>query len=67
MASMNDTVAPAKDTGYDKYQAESDLRTLQEAKRLQKDAGRMAHVKRAAKEKLGEMAHLKSLAGGQKP
>lgn len=67
MANMNDTAASDKASTYDKYQAESDLRTLQEAKRLQKDAGRMAHVKRAAKEKLGEMAHLKSLAGGQKP
>lgn len=52
-----------KDDGYDKWQAESDMRTLVEAKAIQKDPKRMANVKRAAKEKLGEMNHIKALAG----
>ncbi len=52
-----------KDDSYDKWQADSDMRTLLEAKAIQKDPKRMANVKRAAKEKLGEMNHIKALAG----
>ena len=55
-----------KDTGYDKWQANDDLRTIQEAKRIQGDTKRMAQVRRAAKDKLKEMADLKSLAAGGK-
>lgn len=58
---MNETIA--KDKGYDKWQAESDLRTLVEATAIKKDSKRMAAVKRAATEKLAEMAQLKQLAG----
>lgn len=62
---MNDTsekLASSKD--YDKYQAESDLRTITEAKRIQADPKRMAHVRHCAKDKLAEMADLKKLATG---
>ncbi len=54
-----------KDSGYDKWQAGDDLRTVQEAKRIQGDMKRMAGVRRAAKEKLSEMASLKTLAAGK--
>ena len=53
----------AKDPAYDKWQAESDLRTLTEATAIKKDGKRMTAVKRAATEKLAEMAQLKQLAG----
>lgn len=59
---MSNAIADTKDTSYDKYQAEDDLRTLTNAKRIQKDPKRMANVKRAAKEKLSEMADIKKLA-----
>lgn len=57
------SASPSKAASYDKWQAEDDLRTIQQASRIQKDPQRMAHVKRAAKEKLAEMADLKKLAG----
>lgn len=53
----------AKEPSYDKWQAESDLRTLTEATAIKKDGKRMTAVKRAATEKLAEMAQLKQLAG----
>jgi hypothetical protein len=59
---MKDAVT-AKEPTYDKWQAESDLRTLTEATAIKKDGKRMAAVKRAATEKLAEMAQLKQLAG----
>ena len=59
---MKDAAA-AKEPSYDKWQAESDLRTLTEATAIKKDSKRMAAVKRAATEKLAEMAQLKQLAG----
>lgn len=59
------TASPSKDT-YDKWRAEDDLRTLTSASQIRKDATRMKHVRRAAKEKLGEMAQLKALASGSK-
>lgn len=52
-----------KDDGYDKWAAENDMRTLLEAKAIQKDPKRMANVKRAAKEKLGETKQIQALAG----
>jgi hypothetical protein len=55
--------SPIKAEAYDKYQAEDDLRTIQQANRIRKDPKRMAAVRRAAKEKLGEMNDLKALAG----
>lgn len=57
-------IAATKDTGYDKWQAEDDLRTITRAKEIEKDKKRMANVRRAAKEKLAEMANLKALAAG---
>ena len=57
--------SPSKDT-YDKWQAESDMRTLVEATVIRKDAKRMKCVARAAKEKLGEMEAFKKLASGGK-
>ena len=42
-----------------KWRAESDLRTLTEAKKIQKDAKRMAAVRKLAKE---EIARMESLA-----
>lgn len=62
---MNSAIAVPKDSSYDKYQAEDDLRTLTSAKRIEGDKKRMANVRRAAKEKLSEMADLKKLAAGQ--
>jgi hypothetical protein len=56
----------SKDSGYDKWQAKEDLHTVQESKRIQADPKRMAAVRRCAKEKLSEMADLKSLAAGGK-
>lgn len=55
--------SPLKAEAYDKYQAEDDLRTIQSARRIEKDPKRMEAVKRAAKEKLTEMNDLKKLAG----
>lgn len=56
----------SKSDHYDKWQAESDMRTITEAKRIQADPKRMAQVMRAAKEKLKEIEDLKKLAGGGK-
>lgn len=50
--------------GYDKWEAESDLRHLTEAARIRKDPARMKNAKRAAREKLSEMAEMKKLAEG---
>lgn len=63
---MSDAIASStpKDS-YDKWQAEDDLRTITRAREIEKDKKRMAHVRRAAKEKLGEMAQLKALAAGK--
>jgi len=61
----NSMATPEKSDSYDKYQAEDDLRTLTSAKRIQADKKRMTNVKRAAKEKLTEMADLKTLAAGK--
>ncbi len=62
-----DTTVPATSGSYDKYQAEDDLRTITRAKEIEKDKKRMAHVRRAAKEKLAEMANLKTIAAGGTP
>lgn len=56
-----------KEPGYDKYEAESDLRHLTEAKKIGKDPRRMKHAQRAAKDKLTEMEHMKAIAEGAKP
>lgn len=50
---------------YDKWEAENDLRSITEAKRIQADPRRMRNVKRAAKEKLAEMEQMKALASGK--
>lgn len=64
---MNDAIASSsKSDSYDKWQAESDMRTIVEAGAIRKDAKRMKNVRRAAKEKLGEMSALKALAGAAK-
>ncbi len=63
---MNE-LAPAKSDSYDKWQAEDDLRTITRAKEIEKDKKRMANVRRAAKEKLAEMANLKTIAAGGTP
>ncbi len=57
-------IESTKSDGYDKWQAEDDLRTITRAKEIEKDKKRMAHVRRAAKEKLDAEAipkHLESL------
>lgn len=54
-----------KEDGYDKWRAHEDLRTLTEAKLIQKDETRMKHVRRAAKEKLAEMEVMKQYAEGK--
>lgn len=53
-----------KDDGYEKWRANDDLRTLTEATVIQKDPARMKNVRRAAKEKLAEMAQIKKYAEG---
>jgi pyocin large subunit-like protein len=53
-----------KAPAYDKWEAERDLRTLTDAKAIEKDPGRMANVRRAAKEKLAEMEAFKKYAEG---
>ena len=61
-------IATANDSSsdkYDKWEAENDLRSITEAKRIQADPRRMRNVKRAAKEKLAEMDEIKSLASGK--
>ena len=63
---MNEITA-SKSDGYDKWQAEDDLRTITRAKEIEKDKKRMANVRRAAKEKLAEMANLKTIAAGGQP
>lgn len=55
----------AKSKSYDKWQAEDDLRTLTRAEEIKKDSTRMTHVRRAAKERLGEMEQVKKLAAGK--
>lgn len=62
---MNNAIASPKADSYDKWQAEEDLRTITRAREIEKDSKRMAHVRRAAKEKLGEMTMLKTLAAGK--
>jgi hypothetical protein len=52
------------DDSYDKWRAESDLRTLTEAKEIEKDPVRMKHVRRAAKDKLAEIESYKKYAEG---
>lgn len=59
---MNEAIS--KSDSYDKWQAEDDLRTITRAKEIEKDPKRMKSVRRAAKEKLAEMANLKALAAG---
>lgn len=60
-------IEASKSDGYEKWQAEDDLRTITRAKEIQKDHKRMANVRRAAKEKLAEMANLKTIAAGGQP
>ncbi len=63
---MSAIEAPKSD-GYDKWQAEDDLRTITRAKEIEKDKKRMTNVRRAAKEKMAEMANLKTIAAGGTP
>ena len=49
---------------YDKYAAQSDMRTLQEAAHITKSPHRMKHARRAAQEKLADMNEIKKLAAG---
>ena len=63
---MNEETASTKDT-YNKWQAEDDLRTITRAKEIEKDKKRMAHVRRAAKEKLAEITNMKTIAAGGLP
>lgn len=62
---MKDAIAAPESSGnYDKWQAKSDMRTVLEAERIKKDATRMKHVRRAAKEELAEMKAMQELAKG---
>jgi hypothetical protein len=65
MGSSN-AIAADKSPQYDQWKADNDLRTLTEAKEIQKDSTRMAFVQRRAKEKLAEMEALKKYAEGDK-
>jgi hypothetical protein len=58
--------AKKEDATYDKWQAREDLQTITRAREIEKDPKRMAHVRRAAKEKLAEMKHVEALAAGKK-
>lgn len=60
-----DASAPMPDP-YDRWRAESDLRTLTEAKQIEKDPVRMKHVRRCAKEKVAEMKAMEDYAKGAK-
>lgn len=64
---MSSPTAIKNDDGYDRWSAESDLRTLTDAEAIKKDAKRMKNVQRAAKEKLAEMAQIKGFADGKNP
>jgi hypothetical protein len=64
---MNQAIESTKSDSYDKWQAQDDLSTITRAKEIEKDKKRMAHVRRAAKEKLAEMANLKTIAAGGQP
>jgi hypothetical protein len=64
MAGNDVSPADTKDEPYDKWRAESDLRSLTEAKQIEKNPTRMKHVRRAAKEKLAEMDAYKKYAEG---
>lgn len=63
---MGDAIAaaPTGDDNYDKWRAREDMRTVLEAARIKKDATRMKHVRRCAKEELAEQAGMKALASG---
>jgi hypothetical protein len=63
---MNEVMPAVKDVAYSKWEAESDLRTLTEAKLIEKDPRRMAHVRRCAKEKMAEMKAMEAYAKGEK-
>lgn len=60
---MNDA-AKVCEPAYDKWAAESDMRSLTEAARIRKDPVRLKNAKRAAKEKVTEMEEMKKLANG---
>ena len=62
---MTSPVSASKTASYDKWQAEEDLRCITRAREIQKDKTRMAHVRRAARDKLSEMSALKDLAAGK--
>jgi len=62
---MSSPVSTSKASEYNKWEAEEDLRTITRAREIQKDKPRMARVRRAAREKLGEMSALKDLAAGK--
>ena len=57
--------ADCKEEPYDKWRAENDLRSLTEAKQIEKNPVRMKHVRRAAREKLAEMEAYKQYAKGE--
>lgn len=59
------TASPEKECHYDKWQAESDMRTVTEAEAIKKDPKRMANVRRAAKDKVAEMEAFKKMADGK--
>lgn len=62
---MNDVMpAGSKDDAYDKWRAESDLRSLTEAEQIKKDPVRMKHVRRCAREKMAEMKAMEAYAKG---
>ena len=62
---MDAAIASPEGSGnYDKWQAKSDMRTILEAERIKKDAVRMKHARRAAKEELAEMKAMQELAKG---
>lgn len=56
---VNDAPSPSKWADEDKkYRAESDLRTLQEAGKIQKDKERMKAAKSCAKEQMKALSHV---------
>lgn len=54
-----------KDNEYNKWDAENDMRTLVDHKKIMADPKRLKHATRAAKEKMAEMQHIKALASGK--
>jgi hypothetical protein len=55
---------PGAPKGYDRYEAQQDLHHMTEARKIQGDPKRLAHVQHAAKEKMREQHDVAHIAAG---